>query len=264
MIGVDDFALRRRHRYATVVIDAETHERIDVLPDRTAATLEAWLREHPGVEVVCRDGSATYAEAIRRALPHAVQVADRWHLWHNLCEAALSEVKAHSTCWAAVLDAPLYDGPRAQTTLERWHQVHGLLDQGVGLLECARRLQLALNTVKRYARADRPERMLRVPKYRASLVDPNREHLRKRRAEDPAAPVKHLFEQIKALGFTGCLNLLHKYINQGRADADRSHISPRRLARMILTRPDNLTTEHRDLLAQLTAHGPGVVLGCPV
>ncbi|MEU2289050.1 ISL3 family transposase [Streptomyces sp. NPDC013178] len=256
VIGVDDFALRRRHRYATVVIDAETHERIDVLPDRTADTLEAWLREHPGVEVVCRDGSATYAEAIRRALPDAVQVADRWHLWHNLCEAALSEVKAHSTCWAAVLDAPLYDGPRAQTTLERWHQVHSLLEKGVGLLECARRLQLALNTVKRYARADRPERMLRVPKYRASLVDPYREHLRKHRVEDPGVPVQHLFEEIKALGFTGCLNLLHKYINQGRADADRSHISPRRFARMILTRPDNLKTEHHDLLARLTAACP--------
>ncbi|WP_406157103.1 MULTISPECIES: ISL3 family transposase [unclassified Streptomyces] len=256
VIGVDDFALRRRHRYAAVVIDAETHERIDVLPDRTAGTLEAWLREHPGVEIVRRDGSATYAEAIRRALPAAVQVGDRWHLWHNLCEAALSEIKAHSNCWATVLETPLYDGPHARTTLERWHQIHDLLDQGVGLLECGRRLQLALNTVKRYARADRPERMLRVPKYRASLVDPYREHLRKRRADDPAVPVQHLFEEIKALGFTGCLNLLHKYINQGRAEADRSHISARRLARMLLTRPDNLKAEHHDLLARLTAACP--------
>jgi hypothetical protein len=256
VFGIDDFALRRRHRYATVVIDAETHERIEVLPDRTTDTLEAWLREHPGIEIVCRDGSATYAEAVRRALPDAVQVADRWHLWHNLCEAALGEVKAHSTCWATVLDAPIYDGPRAQTTLERRHQVHNLLEKGVGLLECARRLQLALNTVKRYARADRPERMLRVPKYRAGLVDPYREHLRKRRAEDPAVPVQRLFEEIKVLGFTGCLNLLHKYINQGRADADRSHISPRRLARMLLTRPDNLKAEHHDLLARLTAACP--------
>jgi len=74
--------------------------------------------------------------------------------------------------------------------------------------------ELALNTIKRYARTDRPERMLRVPKYRASLVDPYREHLRTRRAVDPSVAVKHLFEEIKALGFTGCLNLLHKYINQ--------------------------------------------------
>lgn len=105
-------------------------------------------------------------------------------------------------------------------------------------------------------RADRPERILRVPKYRASLVDPCREHLRRRRAADPAVPVQHLFEEIKALGFTGCLNLLHKYINQGRADADRSHVSPRRLARMILARPDNLKAEHRGLLARLAAACP--------
>lgn len=70
VIGVYDFALRRRPRYATMLIDAETRQRIDVLPDRTADTLEAWLRTHPGVEVMCNDGSATYAVAIRRALPN--------------------------------------------------------------------------------------------------------------------------------------------------------------------------------------------------
>jgi hypothetical protein len=78
VIGVDDFALRKRQRYATVIIDAVTGDRVDVLADRTAATLETWLRDHPGVRMVCRDGSGAYAEAIRRALPNAMQVADRW------------------------------------------------------------------------------------------------------------------------------------------------------------------------------------------
>jgi hypothetical protein len=57
-------------------------------------------------------------------------------------------------------------------------------------------------------------------------------------------------------GFGGCQNLPHTYINQGRADGDRSHISSRRLARMILTRPDSLKAEHHDLLARLTAACP--------
>lgn len=73
VLGIDDIALKRRHRYATAIIDAETGERIDVLPERTAQTLAAWLRE---AAYVCRDGSGSYGEAIRQALPEAVQVSD--------------------------------------------------------------------------------------------------------------------------------------------------------------------------------------------
>jgi transposase len=97
VLGVDDFALRRRHRYATILIDTETGERIDTPPGRGADVLEAWLRAHPGVEIVCRDDSLTYGEAVRQALPDAVQVSDRWQCamrrlvvspWH--CAQALA------------------------------------------------------------------------------------------------------------------------------------------------------------------------------
>jgi transposase len=255
VLGVDDFALRRRQRYATILIDADTHARVDVLPDRKADTLEAWLRTHPGVQVVCRDSSAAYAEAIRRALPTATQVADRWHLWHNLAEAVLKEVAAHSACWAKA-GPPPRDGVRAATTRQRWQQVHALLDKGVGLLECARRLNLALNTVKRYARIAEPDRLVRAPQYRPTLVDPYREHLRRRREQNPATPVTHLFAEIRKLGYTGSFNLLYRYITQGRVEADRSAISPKRLTRQLLTHPDHLDDQQRQDLDALTAACP--------
>lgn len=255
VIGVDDFALCKRKRYATVIINAETGERVDVLPERKTEILEAWLRANPGVEVVCRDGSAAYAEAIRRALPDAIHVSDRWHIWHNLVEAVIKEVAAHSGCWGKT-GPPPREGIQAQTTRERWQRVHDLLDAGVGLLECARRLNLALNTVKRYARITQPERLVRAPKYRPTLVDPYREHLRHRRAADPAVPVKTLFAEIRQLGYSGSLNLLYRYITQGRVESDRPAISPRRLARYLLTRPDRLTDHQQERLDAAVAACP--------
>lgn len=253
VIGVDDFALRKRQRYATVIINAETGERVEVLPGRKTEVLEAWLREHPGVEVVCRDGSAAYAQAIRRALPDAVQVGDRWHLWHNLAEVVLKEVAAHSTCWGKT-GPPLREGARAATTRQRWQQVHELLDHGVGLLEIARRLNLALNTVKRYARIDQPDRLVRAPQYRPTLVDPFRGYLRSRRREDPAVPVHQLLAEIRQRGYTGSHNLLYRYITQGRVESDRPAISPKRLTRYLLTHPDRLQDHQRERLdAAVTA-----------
>ena len=79
VLGIDDFALRRGRIYATVLIDAGTGRRVDVIPGRTADITGQWLRDHPGAEVVCRDGPGADGEAVRQALPGAVQVSDRWH-----------------------------------------------------------------------------------------------------------------------------------------------------------------------------------------
>lgn len=254
VLGIDDFALRRGMVYATVLIDARTGRRIDVLPGRTADLVAEWLRAHPGVQVVCRDGSGSYGGAVRRALPRAVQVSDRRHLWHGLAEAVQKEVAAHSACWAGA--ASLQAGKRAEAKLECWQRVHGLLGTGVSLRECARRLDLSLSTVKRYARADRPERLQRARQYRPTLADPYRDHLRKRRAQVPAVPVLQLLREIRELGCQGSRTLLVQYVSQGRAEADQPHLSPRRAARILLTRPPSLTASQRETLAGLTAACP--------
>jgi transposase len=254
VLGIDDFALRKGLVYATILIDAETGRRVDVIEGRTADVVGDWLRAHPGAEIVTRDGSGSYGEAVRSALPECVQVSDRWHLWHGLAEAAAKEVAAHSACWAE--GAPLQEGTRAATTRERWQQVHDLRSKGVGLLDCSRRLGLSLNTVKKYDRASEPGRLQRAPQYRPTLVDPYRDHLRKRRAEEPGAAVQQLLREIRELGYQGSSNLLVRYLNQGRADSGRPHLAPRKAAQILFTNPDNLTDAQRETATRLSSACP--------
>ena len=82
--GIDDWNWRRGTRYGTVVVDLERRAVVDVLPDRSAATMTAWLQAHPSIEIVSRDRCGVYAQAAREGAPQALQVADRFHLVQNL------------------------------------------------------------------------------------------------------------------------------------------------------------------------------------
>jgi hypothetical protein len=138
----------------------------------------------------------------------------------------------------------------AETTRERWQRVHDLRGKGVGLLDCSRRRGLSLNTVKRYDRADAPGRLRRAARYRPTLVDPYRDYPRKRRADEPGVPVQQLLREIRERGYPGSSNLLVRYPNQGRADAERPHLAPRKATQILPTRPENLTDGQRETAAR--------------
>lgn len=95
VLGIDDWAWRKGHRYGTILCDLQRGKVVHLLPDRSAESTAEWLRAHPGTDIVSRDRASLYAQAAITAAPQAVQVADRWHLLHNLTEAFIGALVPH-------------------------------------------------------------------------------------------------------------------------------------------------------------------------
>jgi transposase len=85
--GVDDWARRKGQTYGTILVDLERRRVVDLLEDRTVASLARWLRELQGVEAIARDRAGAYADGARHGAPDVSQVAERFHLLVNVGEA---------------------------------------------------------------------------------------------------------------------------------------------------------------------------------
>ncbi len=211
VLGVDDWSQRRGHTYGTILVNLETHRVIDLLPDRTAQTLAAWLRAHPEVEIVSRDRGGAYADGARQGAPQARQVADRFHLLRNVTDSlerflARQHASVRHAAQAVAEEvgrpptppAPTEASPPAASVrprrltrheqahqesrarrLSRYEEVRALHGQGHGLRAIARHLDLSPTTVRRYVHADEfPECQPR--RRRSVLLEPFVAYLRER------------------------------------------------------------------------------------
>jgi transposase len=182
-VGIDDWAWRKGKRYGTIVVDLETSEVIDLLPDRDATTVKVWLAAHPGVELVSRDRASSYSQAATEAAPKAQQVADRWHLLKNVREAIERLLERHLPIITKALKpsdpdpgkdepspddepSPALDLVAEETSsnslregaalakrhrrIERFQQVHELHRQGTPIRQIARDLTMSRKAVRRY------------------------------------------------------------------------------------------------------------------
>jgi transposase len=253
-VGIDEWAWRRGHRYGTILVDLMTHRVVDLLPDRSAATVATWLARHPTVTVVCRDRSDLYADGIRRGAPQAVQVVDRFHLVQNLRQAleavlldhrpalqaaALSTAMALTRPTDPIPITPMYRGrrrspkpapreeaappPRHARWVGIYAAVHTLRAQGTPLATIARRLGISRPPVYAYLRRDTPpgpRRLQRRPS--ARVLTPYVPYLI-RRWRDTQADSVQLWREIQALGYTHSARTVCRFITQLRRAADAGH-----------------------------------------
>ena len=298
VLGVDDFALAKGQVYGTVLVDMRTGDVIDLLPDREAATVEAWLTAHPGAGIICRDRAGNYAEGARAGAPGAIQVADRWHLWHNLAEYAEKTVAGHRGCLkdqpgsgdAGGSDAPGTDGTPEQEppgqaedakvppdgfldacgrerrlvarTRERYAEIRGRLDAGESLSAISRVTGLDRKTVQRFARAGSADELLGKATSRESRLDEFKPYICQRWNQgvtDAAA----LHAELRERGWAGSVQTVRRYVRPFRQAAAAPDPAPavpktRQITRWLLTRPDHLQADEQAQLAAIRARCPHI------
>ena len=255
VLGADDVATRKGQHYATVLVDMETHQVIDLLPGRDGDVLAGWLKARPGVTVICRDRAGAYGDGARQGAPGAVQVADRWHLWHNLCQHAEKTAARHRGCLAgpAAGEDPAAAADRARAAdaaltaavLQRYEQVRALHAAGHGAAAIARHTGMPREAARRYIRSGSPGELLSViTSGPPSPLDPYKPHLGKR-WEEGCRNATTLLAEIRAQGYQGSYPALAAYLRPFRKQGTLPPAAPappkaRDIARWILTKPDDL------------------------
>lgn len=284
-LGVDDWAWKRGTRYGTLLCDLEHHRVVDLLPDRSADTVAAWLVAHPEVTVISRDRSDLYADGAARGAPQALQIADRFHLLANLGDALERFLQHKRTVIRHVSLPDLGDAPPA-VPLQAWQQraaadsqrrhapivaryevVIALQANGADIADIARATGLSRTTVYRYLRLGCPPGRKQYGP-RATVLDPYKSYLL-RRWNEGCHTATRLWREIRALGYPASYTTVSRFLAQlrlpvgQRPSVHRDHgvvrpPTPRHVALLCLQHPDRLKPAHRMLLTQLGEADPTI------
>lgn len=297
VLGVDDWALRKGPTYGTVLVDLETQQVVDLLPERESETLAAWLKDHPGVEIISRDRAGAYAEGATGGAPQAQQVADRWHLLKNLGEALLKVLESHTRALRqlsltnpsseippSLSSSPPPPAPSQKTEDQqqrrarryaRYEEARQLHHQGMSLKAIAAQLGLDRKTVRKYLAAETfPEAQ---PRVRFSILDPYKEHLIQR-WQQGGCNIRQLFREIQQQGYPGGLGIVPQFM----AGLRRQHglppytrmftptgqplslpanpLTPRKATWLVLSRPDTLQEEDLQVINRIRTLHPDIAL----
>ncbi|MGO7837231.1 ISL3 family transposase [Rhizobium johnstonii] len=271
VIGIDDWAWRRNHRYGTIVCDLERRRPIRLLPDREPATAEAWLRGNPQIQIIARDRGGAYGLAAAKALPDAVQVADRWHLMENASRAFLDSVRNSMRQIRKTLGATRVN-PKLLTAAERLQYegylqreqtnaaIKALAKDGVTIKEIVRRTGHSRGLVRQVLRGHRND----VFRSRESSLEPYLEWLDAQWAAGKRNGTE-LWRRLRTQCFRGSRRVVSEWVTRRKraenADAESLTRIPsaRTIARLLTTSRDNLTKSETVTIAAIEGGVPLLV-----
>ena len=265
VIGIDDWAFRKNHRYRSIICDLERRRIVALLPDRERATVEAWLAAHPEINVVSRDCGGGYGEAAARALPDALQVADRWHLFENASAAFLDAVRKSMRLVRTAIGATTID-PALLTSAEKIQYegylrreetnaaIMALAKDGVPMKQIVRRLGLSRGLVRNVIRGQRTD----VFRGRQSTLDAHLPWLDAQWAGGCRKGAE-LWRRLRARGFRGCTRVVSEWATRRRqaekvTDRGLAKVpSARTIVRLMTMTRDHLTKAESVTVAAIEA-----------
>ena len=271
VIGIDDWAWRRNHRYASIICNLERRRIVTLLPDREPATAQAWFAAHPTIGIIARDRGGGYGEAAARALPHAVQVADRWHLMENASRAFLDAVRKsmrqiRSAIGATTINAKLltaaeriqYEGylRREETNTT----ILALSKNGMAIKQIACQTGYSRKLVRQVIRGERND----VFRTRQGSLDVHLPWLDDQWASGCRTGAE-LWRRLTARGFRGSLRVVGEWATRRRraekADAENLQRIPsaRTIARLMTIGRDTLSKAETVTVAAIEAGVPTLV-----
>ena len=229
IIGIDDWAYKRRQHYGTLICDLETGKPLELLPDRTVETVSAWLEQHPEIEIISRDRGSEYATAAQKGAPQARQVADRWHILHNLTESV-------STLFARIraeLNASVptkkenESSPAHLVRQAHYQELLTLSQQGLSPEQIAPLVGVSERSVYRWlTQSTVPSWHHRVRSH--SVLDPYQSYLLKRWQEG-CHKGSVLCRELNARGYQGSERAVYRYLTFLQGHSSPQELPPTRV-----------------------------------
>jgi transposase len=287
IVGIDDWALKKRAHYGTLVVDLQQHRVIDLLLERTSTVVATWLKQHPSVEIVTRDRSTEYAAGITEGAPQAQQVADRWHLLLNLRQMLdrflskiyprlqqlplapqhLALLRQQRAAFRRTRSEQIATQNSREKRLAKYAEIQHLRQAGYNISQIANQLGHHWETVRKYYEATSfPERKQRRPG--PSILDPYLPYLYQR-LQEGCENALQLWREIQQRGYPGSSRQVSKWMQlhrttpapstpkrhtlSGSPQTSSANLLPssKQMAWLLVREPDRLTSEEVAVIEHL-------------